>query len=85
MKLTCMLLKHILSILVFGDDIMCPHPSNNAKNIFKMHTAGNFCAKYFPQKLHKYEEGMLANHHKFHKSDASRMMVVTKQPQSKDL
>jgi len=32
MKLTCMLLKHILSILVFGDDIMCPHPSNNAKN-----------------------------------------------------
>jgi hypothetical protein len=29
---TCMLLKHILSILVFGDDIMCPHPSNNAKN-----------------------------------------------------
>jgi hypothetical protein len=50
MKLTCMLLKHILSILVFGDNIMCPHPSNNAKNIFKMHTAGNFCAKYFPQK-----------------------------------
>jgi len=78
-----MLLKHILSILVFGDDIMTHQ--NNAKNIFKMCTAGNFCARYFPKKLHKYEEGMLANHHKFHKSDASRMMVVTKQPQSKDL
>lgn len=39
------------------------------------------------QLLHKYEKdkGMVANHHKLHKGDASRMMVITKQPQPKDL
>lgn len=66
--------EYIFSILVFGNS-QPPVMLKEYQNAYSM------------QLLHKYEKdkGMLANHHKLHKGDASRMMVITKQPEPKDL
>lgn len=68
--------EDIFSILVLGSSQPPVMLTICIKNAYYMK---------FLQKKKEKDKGMLANHHKLHKGDASRMMVITKQPQPKDL